>query len=193
MTAPVQIGDATRIYALVEPFDHDVARYIGKTTQPLFRRLIAHKRAAMRGELPVHRWIRKRLNTKFGPVIRWIETVPVGGDWVERERYWIASARRNGHNILNLTDGGEGLPGHSFSAAHREKISAALKRGTTHNCDQCGARFYRKPKDARSKNLFCSRTCYQTWQRGRHKDNSSGLMGVAGRAAALKAKRLRRG
>lgn len=190
MTTPVQIGDATRIYALCETWDAGCPRYIGKTVQSLRLRRVAHMRATKRGgQLPVHRWLRKR----GGAIIRWIETVPPEGDWQERERYWIAAARRQGHNILNLTDGGEGLSGHSFSNDHKRKIAAALRRGKDHVCDECGAIFYRKPKDAKSRHLFCSRDCYQAWQRGRPKDNSSGLMGVAGRAAALAARIQRHG
>lgn len=161
MTDPVIIGDATRIYALVEPLDYGVPRYIGKTIQPLVRRLIAHKRAAKRGgTLPVHYWLRKAMPIHFGPAIRWIETVPAGEDWAARERHWIAEARRAGHSILNLTDGGEGLAGHKFSDDHRARIAAALRAGSEFHCLKCGKPFWRKPHEIKSgHNKFCSRDC----------------------------------
>ena len=39
----VTIGDATRIYSLLDPRDKAV-RYVGKTVQPLRARLVAHKK-----------------------------------------------------------------------------------------------------------------------------------------------------
>lgn len=187
-----QIGDATWIYALCE-HPTDRVRYVGKTIQHLHERHKAHIRAAIRGvKLPVYYWLRKQINSDKFLTIKALELVPHGEDWVAREKWWIKKFRDDGENLLNLTDGGEGLAGHRFSDEHRRKISGALKKGKHHTCDNCGDLFYRKPKDAKSRHLFCSRKCYQEWQRGKPKDNSSGLMGVAGRKAALDAKARRR-
>ena len=181
------------IYALCEG-PKDRPRYVGKTVQYLHKRHKQHIYQAVRGsKLPVGRWIRKQIERDEILTIRLLEFVWPGDDWVSRERYWIDWVREAYSDCLNICDGGEGLSGHSFSESHKRKIAAALTKGRYHACDQCGDQFYRKPKDARSPHLFCSRRCYQTWQRGRPKDNSSGLMGVAGRAAALAARRSRHG
>lgn len=154
------IGKATvtAIYALCEM--DDTPRYVGKTVQYLHQRHKAHIRAARAGKrLPVHYWLRKRMARGDGLTIRLLEYVR-GGDWQSRERYWIARLRGEGCNLLNLTDGGEGLAGHKFSQEHRDKIAAALRTGANRSCLTCGAVFWRKLKDIkRGHDKFCSRDC----------------------------------
>lgn len=169
MGEPVIIGDCRRtvIYALVEPLNYDVPRYIGKTVAPLYKRLRAHKvEAKRRPHRPVSEWITASLSKRFGPGIRWIETVSADSSWQDRERYWIAQAREHGHSILNQTDGGEGLAGLVRSEAHRSKIAAALRRGSTVSCAKCGKPVWRKRKELKkTKRSYCSRACSNT----RHK------------------------
>jgi hypothetical protein len=162
----VQIGDATRIYSLLDPRDKAV-RYVGKTVQPLRARLVAHKKAAARGQLPVNRWARKVAGIHFGPIINWLETVPAGEDWAARERHWIQKYRADGARLLNLTDGGEGLSGHRFSDSHKANISAALRRGAGFLCRRCGTSFWRKPSAIRrGESKFCSRDCANKFNKG---------------------------
>jgi hypothetical protein len=190
----VVIGDATvtAIYALCQGAD-DTPRYVGKTIQYLRQRHKAHIREALRGgKRPVSRWIRKQIGRNEILTIKLLEYVS-GESWPDREKYWIEHVRTSFGNCLNLTSGGEGLAGHVFSKAHKEKISKALTKGKTHHCTQCGGPFHRKPNEAKSKNLFCSKSCYQSWQIGKKKNNKRGLMGNAGRAAALKKRRAGRG
>lgn len=190
MAEPVIIGRETRIYALVEPSNHDCPRYIGKTTRSLLNRLRSHKQAALAGgHRPVLRWIRKRLQSGAGPAIRWIETVPADGDWQARERHWIAKAREVGHDILNLTDGGEGLAGHKFTPEHRALIAAAIRTGANFNCENCGTPFWRRRSEiAKGNARFCSRECYQASLRGVSRPVSDACKerGVAAAAAARK-------
>ena len=189
-----RIGDATLIYALCE-YPSWIVRYVGKTTQHLHQRHKAHIRDAKRGsKRPVHYWIRKQMRNKNRLAIWLLDIVPKDGDWAACEKLWIKKYRiDNSKSLLNMTDGGEGLAGHKFTKEHAEKIGDALRKGKTHLCDECGTGFHRKPNAATSKHLFCSKICYQMWQKGKPKDNSSGLMGVAGRSAAIKAKARRRG
>ena len=71
---------------------------------------------------------------------------------------------------LNLTAGGEGLPGHRFTEEHRNKIAAALRTGAHCDCLQCGASFWRKANQiARGHNKFCSRACGNTYNQGGHR------------------------
>lgn len=187
------IGEATHpvvaIYALCEP--DDSVRYVGKTVQYLHQRHKAHIRDSRAGRRPVHQWLRREIAAGRGLTIKLIEYA--GADWREREAHWIAKYRADGARLLNLTNGGEGLHGHRFTPEHREKISAALRAGSHFVCEQCGAPFWRKPRDIKKgNNRFCSKPCYQAWQIGKPKRNDNGLMGVAGRAFALEAKRRRR-
>jgi hypothetical protein len=159
-----RIGDATpvRIYALCE-YPSWEPRYIGKTTQHLHERHKAHIRDAKRGSRrPVAYWMRKQLADGRRLAIRLIEFA--GANWAERERHWIAAHRSP--RLLNLTSGGEGLAGHTFSPEHRAKIAAALRTGQTFNC-VCGSEFYRKASHiAKGQNKFCSRVCANIYNKG---------------------------
>lgn len=169
MTNPVVIGNATlatRIYALCD-FPSETVRYVGKTIQPLRLRLLAHQRMARRNpRLPVTRWLAKRERAGLNVCIKWIETIDDSRGWAEREAHWIAHYRAQGAELLNLTAGGEGLPGHRFTAEHKAKIAAALRKGRMHVCPVCDREFWRKPKDAKSARLFCSRRCSNKRMRG---------------------------
>lgn len=164
-----RIGNATltAIYALCE-YPSWKPRYVGKTIQYLHQRQKAHIRAAKAGKrLPVHYWLRKQMASGQRFAIRLLEYAR--DDWAARERYWIERLRREG-DLLNMTLGGEGLAGHTFSAEHRERIAAALRTGAYCSCLQCGATFWRKANEvAKGENKFCSKSCYFAWQRGRTK------------------------
>lgn len=164
------IGDATRwvrIYALCEY--PETPRYVGKTVQYLGERHKAHIRAAKRGQrLPVHYWLRKQIAADAWLTIKLLENVPDSADWRERERYWIDRLKSEGAYLLNLTDGGEGLPGHTFSATHKAKIAAALRTGATFSCQVCSAQFWRKRREINlGHNKFCSRRCSNARNKGR--------------------------
>ncbi|HQD64136.1 MAG TPA: hypothetical protein PLJ16_02840 [Casimicrobium huifangae] len=162
------IGNATRIYALCE-YPSMVPRYVGKTVQYLHERHKAHIRAAKAGKrLPVHYWLRKQIANGQRLAISLIEYA--GDDWPDRERYWIDEYRRQGHSLLNLTRGGEGLAGYVMPKQHREKIAAALDTRTLHNCLLCGNEFKRKANEVRKGHAkFCSRQCANTHNKGGHR------------------------
>ena len=115
----------THIYTL-----HDEAggiRYVGKTTKPLHDRLTKHLRDARAGgHSHKANWIRRMLSAGRLPDIRLIEAV--SGDGVEQERRWIKFFRESKLDLVNLTDGGEGVAGcgRIITPEHRAKISAAL-------------------------------------------------------------------
>lgn len=164
----VKIGDATYIYSLIDPRDGS-HRYVGKTVRPLRARLVSHKQAAMRGNLPVNRWARKVAHIKFGPEINWLETVEVGDDWAAREKFWIAEFRNRGERLLNLTDGGEGLPGLLFTESHKQKIAASLRRGCFISCTNCKKQAWKRPSALKENGVgFCSRQCANKFNKGGH-------------------------
>ena len=180
----------TAIYALCEP-DH-TPRYVGKTVRYLHER---HKQhiydAQKRRRLPVHRWLAKRIEQRAALVIRLLEYVPPGEDWAARERHWIESFRNAGNPLLNLTIGGEGLPGHEFTAQHRAKIAAKLRTGATFQCELCAAEFWRKRNEiAKGDCRFCSRECYQISLLGKSRPVSNACK-IAGITAAASARRAR--
>jgi predicted RNA-binding Zn-ribbon protein involved in translation (DUF1610 family) len=162
-----KIGNATltAIYALCD-YPSWTPRYVGKTIQHLHERHKAHISAAKAGKrLPVHYWLRKQMRAGNRLAIKLLEFT--AGDWAARERYWIERFRGEGHDLLNLTNGGEGLAGHRFSPEHRAKIAAALRTGAHFNCLQCGAQFWRKANNIkRGHNKFCSRKCGNVYNKG---------------------------
>lgn len=159
------IGRATQqitaIYALCE-FPSWRPRYIGKTVQYLHQRHKAHIRDARRGgKRPVNYWLRKQIASGQRLAIKLLEYVPAGEDWSARERHWIAAYRAEHADLLNICDGGEGLPGLNFTPEHRAKIAAALRAGNLFSCEICDKQFWRKPKEIKLGNCrFCSRACY---------------------------------
>jgi len=156
----------TAIYALCEP-DH-TPRYVGKTVRYLHERHKQHiYEAQKRRRLPVHRWLSKRIAEEKHLVIKLLEYVPAGENWAARETAWINQLRGEGFDLLNLTQGGEGLPGLTFTPEHREKIARGLRTGSHFECETCGANFWRKKREiALGNNRFCSRPCYAASRKG---------------------------
>ena len=103
------------IYTLIDPITAEI-RYIGKTLVSLNRRLTRHIYDALHGgsDFAVSRWIRKLATSEQKPVIQWFETA-TDETWQDSEQYWIAYGRTHEWNLLNLTDGGEGMPGAKLS------------------------------------------------------------------------------
>ena len=173
------IGNATAIYALCDEAGN--VRYVGKTVRTIHQRLSQHRTAAKNSRLPVGRWLMKHP----AATVRLLEIVPPSGDWASRERAWI----HRHSNLLNLTEGGEGLAGHSFSVDHRKRISDALKTGAEFACEVCGTAFWRKRRDIAAGNCrFCSRECYARSLKGVSRPMPQACTS-RGIAAAAKAKR----
>ena len=56
------------------------------------------------------------------------------------------------------------------SKLRSERLSKSLRRGSYFNCIQCSKEFWRKPAEIKTGDCkFCSRQCYQTWQKGKPK------------------------
>lgn len=185
------------IYALTYP-GTDRPRYVGKTVRSPRKRHNEHIMDAMRNpRLPVHRWIRSLYERGMWSCLWHLERVPESDDWAARERYWINKFRAEGHDLLNLTEGGEGLPGHVHSAEARAAIAARLRKGAEFGCERCGVRFWRKPRDIKAgNNRFCSRECYLSWQVGVSKPISAEIIAkgvAASREAALAKTHCKRG
>lgn len=179
------------IYALTYP-GTDRVRYVGKTVRSPRKRHNEHIMDAIRkARLPVHRWIRSLYERGSWSCLWHLERIPENEDWAARERHWIKKFRAEGHDLLNLTDGGEGLPGHTRSAETREAIASRLRKGTHFLCEVCSQQFWRKPRDIKAGNSrFCSRACYARSQAGVSKPvpESVHIKGVA----ASRAKKLAR-
>lgn len=184
-------GRSVTIYVLMEE-DTRAIRYVGKTVVPLYRRRIQHQYFARSRSRKtwLANWIRSLERNGRTFRIVGVETVPAGGNWHDAERQWIYHLRQAGCRLVNATDGGEGLSGHVFTDEHRRRISEALWSQIDRNCLNCCKPFTAKPSDiAKGDGKFCSRHCYQSWQRGKAKNVVSEHYGRAGRDAAAAKRR----
>ena len=122
----------THIYTLSDPETND-PRYVGKTILEPSRRLQQHLRQKEnpRENKRKRNWILQLAAKDLVPVQEVIEIVE-GDRWAEREIYWIALHRFEGCDLLNMTDGGEGVPGRVASQETCEKMRLAMT-GKTHS------------------------------------------------------------
>jgi len=96
-----------KIYGLKDPNTNEI-RYVGKTELPLEKRLYYHiwdlKRCTNKHKI---NWFNKLLSNNEKPIIFLIEEVNFN-IWKQKEKYWINEMRKNGCDLVNYTDGGEG-------------------------------------------------------------------------------------
>jgi|SRR5579872_5441894 len=118
----------TSIYTLTDPRKPEDIRYIGKTSQALKRRLSVHC-ADLKGTDHRTNWIKSLLNAGVKPTINQIATVLNEQDTAHVEIICIQQFKSFGYNLVNSTNGGDGVSKHS--AETRAKISAS-KMGTKH-------------------------------------------------------------
>jgi hypothetical protein len=115
------------IYGLVDPRSGQL-RYIGKSTSGI-RRVREHSYPSFLKREQTHKtkWIRQLAEQGMTPNAVVVQELPDAEGLYEAERGWIAYFRSMGCPLTNLTDGGEGVPGHRVEASTRAKISQALK------------------------------------------------------------------
>lgn len=119
----------TYIYALADP-DSGEIRYVGKADN-LKRRLRLHLwRAKQEGPKPHSScWVRGIVDRGKKPDMLMLEKV-ASDRWQEAEKRHIAELRDKGHDLTNLTDGGDGRlgsGGYKQSPESNAKRSAATK------------------------------------------------------------------
>lgn len=113
------------VYVLTDPRYPDDVRYVGVTVNPQ-RRMREHILEAKNGKRS-HRanWIRSLLNDELLPIMAEIDETN-NEEWQQCEVAWIAYYREMGCDLVNSTDGGEGVRGHIKSEEHRRKQSEAM-------------------------------------------------------------------
>lgn len=108
-----------KIYAL-RLINSDEIRYIGLTTKSLKERLSRH----LNDKKVDHKtnWIRKYGKENI-EIILLEENIIDFNDLCVKEIYYIDKYRKNGHNLTNITNGGEGWVGFKLTESHRKNIS----------------------------------------------------------------------
>jgi hypothetical protein len=126
------MADAITIYCIIDPETSHI-RYIGKTND-FTRRKWQHRYYAVNkhGQTYKDRWLRNIFSKGLTPIFQIIDEVPVES-WQEYEKYYIEIFRQYeksfGYLITNLTDGGEGMCGHTIprTQQHIENLRRARK------------------------------------------------------------------
>lgn len=113
------------IYALCEPGDPLVVRYVGQTARGLAVRLDDHLKEARGRRRHTHReaWLRALLAAGIVPAIVQIDAAATRDEANAKERAAIARHRAAGCRLVNHTDGGE--VGKGADDATRAKMRAA--------------------------------------------------------------------
>ena len=113
----------TKIYILKDYAGQ--IRYVGKTIKSLRERLTQHIYTSKTNKHHAANWIRSMIANSVLPTIHLVEEVY--GDGCKQERMWISEMRKNGHSLVNSTDGGEGVAGLRHTLEMRKEWSRTRK------------------------------------------------------------------
>jgi hypothetical protein len=109
VVSPSEPKKTVYLYALMDPREPDIVRYIGKTDN-ISRRLSEHIAGSRNEEAitPKDLWIKGLLKAGVSPEIKLVETVVWRYDpeWADREMACIEKYRREGHPLTNKALGG---------------------------------------------------------------------------------------
>jgi hypothetical protein len=107
MKALIVSGGGVMIYTLSDPRTNEI-RYIGKTNN-LIKRFNKHiNESKLSTKSHKKAWINQLLKLNLKPIIEVIDIVPKN-EWVFWETYWISQFRTWGFDLVNNTNGGEGV------------------------------------------------------------------------------------
>lgn len=112
------------VYVLTDPRTGDV-RYVGVTDNPK-KRLQGHIRDVKREKTHKANWIKSLLRDGLNPIMTLIDETD-NENWQQCEIGWIAHYRAMGCNLVNSTDGGDGVRNPSEETRKRMSESAKVK------------------------------------------------------------------
>lgn len=109
------------IYGLVDPVSKQI-RYIGKSIRPKGR-YTDH----LNDKSKTHKtnWIQSLLKKGLKPELVILEQLNDDENWQEYEKQWIKKGKENGWNLVNSTDGGDGVV--NLSEESKQKIISTWK------------------------------------------------------------------
>ena len=111
------------LYSKAKPTEY---RYVGISQyDSAEKRFMKHRYNAQEGsKLPVYDWMRKYTDI----AIKELETTLSFDVAKEKEIFYIAKFKEEGHRLLNLTNGGDGVLGYVHSDETRRKKSESMKK-----------------------------------------------------------------
>lgn len=117
------------IYVVTDAREPDRVRYVGRTIQPLGIRVRSHWYEAMKKRSKFQNWLRARSDRREEVIFTPISWHEDGHDLNRAEIAAIEHYRSIGQADMNLTSGGDGRLGYSFSPEQAEKHRAGVPRG----------------------------------------------------------------
>lgn len=116
--------NTTTVYGLLSSRSPDEIRYIGQTTRSIARRLSQHLTYAKKRRTAVQLWIDREMKDGYEIILRVLVANAV---FDKTEMHLIAEYRKSGSRLLNHTEGGGGVLGHSPNDETRKKKSVIAK------------------------------------------------------------------
>lgn len=117
-----------KIYTLEHPLTKEI-RYVGFTSRPLNKRLGEHCCTGKSSKnTHIANWCKSLVYQGFRPVITLLDQTDNKARWAELEKYWVSQFKTWGFDLTNLTEGGEGVPGHKPTRKAKEKFSKPICR-----------------------------------------------------------------
>jgi hypothetical protein len=129
----------TFIYSLSDDFNN--IRYIGKSNNPK-KRFYYHLKCCNRTNTHNNNWIKSLLKMNKLPILSIVDEVPVD-NWQFWEIYWISKLKNEGHNLTNISTGGNGITKHRYNTV--EKM--IIKHKEFPNYNKCFDREHNLDKD----------------------------------------------
>lgn len=149
----------TYIYILSDPETQEI-RYVGKTNN-IKSRYKAHLNKRHNIKSHKRNWIDSLLKKNLKPILEVIDVVPIN-EWIFWEQYWISQIKTWGFNLVNHTNGGDGLTHSNKTSFKKGNVSWNTGTRFTKICEICGNKYKSRPS---SKSRFCSKTCRAVDQR----------------------------
>ena len=123
---PVNKNVKTLIYTLEDPLTGEI-RYIGKTIRTLAQRMTSHIYSIKKENNHRSKWIKSLLNEGRKPVIKVLEECN-WSDSQDLEIYWISQFKQWGFNLVNATEGGEGVLGIPLTQTVKDKLIKSVSK-----------------------------------------------------------------
>ncbi len=119
------------IYVLIEPITNEI-KYVGKTKQPLPKRLTAHLTECRHSNTKKNTWLKSLKKRGLKPKIEELDIV-LESEWEFWEKYWISQFKTWGFELKNANEGGKGMSSEFIKKNNpmlkeetRKKISKSL-------------------------------------------------------------------
>lgn len=153
--------ETTFIYTLSCPIVKEV-RYVGKSNKPR-QRLYSHMNLKHTATTHKKNWIAFLINKMKKPLLNIVAEVPIS-NWKYWERYYIKYYIWLGFDLINNTNGGDGLTMGNKTSFKKGNKPWSAGKGAKKACAICNKEFKIRPGDY-EKYKCCSMSCSSVYRR----------------------------